>query len=61
VTAEVGWAVFALEVPWGTPVAVDGTEHDRLDWVTSAEARRRLRPAALVSSFVTACEASDFG
>ena len=61
VTAEVGWAVFALEVPWGTAVTVDGTEHDRLDWVTSAEARRRLRPAALVSSFVTACEASGFG
>jgi len=53
--------VFALEVPWGTAVTVDGTEHDRLDWVTSAEARRRLRPAALVSSFVTACEASGFG
>jgi hypothetical protein len=48
-------------VPWGTPVAVDGTEHDRIDWVTLAEARRRLRPAALLSSFVTACEASDFG
>ena len=61
VTAEVGWAVFALEVPWGTPITVDGTEHDRADWVTFAQARRRLRPAALLSSFVTACEASDFG
>jgi 8-oxo-dGTP pyrophosphatase MutT (NUDIX family) len=61
VTADVGWALFALEVPWGTSVVVDGTEHDRLGWVTSDEARRRLRPAVLASSFVTACEASDFG
>ena len=32
-----------------------------VDWVTFAEAGRRLRPAALLSSFLTACEASDFG
>jgi NUDIX domain len=32
VASDVDWAVFALEIPWGTPVAMDGTEHDRLEW-----------------------------
>jgi 8-oxo-dGTP pyrophosphatase MutT (NUDIX family) len=55
-TQDVGWAVFALEVPWGTQVTADGTEHDRLEWVTYDEARRRCRPDALLDSFVTGCE-----
>jgi ADP-ribose pyrophosphatase YjhB (NUDIX family) len=54
---DVDWAVFALEIPWGTPVTVDGTEHDRLEWVTYADARLRCRPAALTASFVIGCEA----
>ena len=44
---DVDWAVYALEVPWGIRVAVDGEEHDRLEWVSFAEARRRCRPAEL--------------
>lgn len=40
-TGDTDWAVFALEVPWGTAIAVDGTEHDRFEWVTYADARRR--------------------
>jgi 8-oxo-dGTP pyrophosphatase MutT (NUDIX family) len=60
VANEVDWAVFVLEVPWGTPVAVDGTEHDRLDWVTYAEACLRCKPEVLAASFTTACEASGF-
>jgi len=59
-TGDVGWAVFALEVPWGTTIAVDGTEHDRFEWVTFAEARQRCRPAALQESFLAACEASGY-
>lgn len=59
-TQDVGWAVFALEVPWGTAVAADETEHDRLEWVTYAEARRRCRPATIVENFTLACEASGF-
>ena len=59
VTADVGWAVFWLEVPWGTAVTVDGTEHDRCEWVNYAEARGRLRPAAVTASFVTACDAMN--
>jgi 8-oxo-dGTP pyrophosphatase MutT (NUDIX family) len=57
VTEDIGWAVFALEVPWGTEVAADGTEHDRFEWVTVAEALRRSQPAALSETFRTACAA----
>jgi hypothetical protein len=32
------WAVFVLEVPWRTVVLVDGTERDRLEWVSYTEA-----------------------
>lgn len=60
-TVDVSWAVFALEVPWGTSVAVDGEEHDRFEWVSYAEARRRCQPAELAGSFLAACEASGFG
>jgi 8-oxo-dGTP pyrophosphatase MutT (NUDIX family) len=56
-TTGTDWAVFALEVPWGTAVTADGTEHDRFEWVSYAEACRRCRPAAVVAGFVTACEA----
>ncbi len=57
ITEDIDWAVFALEVPWGTEVAVDGTEHDRFEWVTVAEVLRRSRPAAVSKSFRTACAA----
>lgn len=57
VTEEIDWAVFAMEVPSGTEIAVDGNEHDRFEWVTVADALRRCRPDALIASFVTACEA----
>jgi 8-oxo-dGTP pyrophosphatase MutT (NUDIX family) len=61
VAGDVDWALFALEIPWGTPIAVDGTEHDRLEWVTYADACLRCRPPALAASFTTACEGSGFG
>lgn len=57
ITEDIDWAVFALEVPWGTEVAVDGTEHDRFEWVTVAEVLRRSRPAVVSKSFRTACAA----
>jgi hypothetical protein len=53
--------VFTLEVPWGTQVTADGTEHDRLEWVDHAEVCRRVRPVELVASFRTACAAAGFG
>ena len=56
-TEGIDWAVFALEVPWGTEVAVDGEEHDRFEWVTVAEVLRRCRPAAVSASFLVASEA----
>jgi|HubBroStandDraft_6_1064221.scaffolds.fasta_scaffold159294_2 8-oxo-dGTP pyrophosphatase MutT (NUDIX family) len=54
------WAVFALEVPWGTPVALDGTEHDRVEWVSHAQALRRLRPEPVLLGFTAACSAAGF-
>ena len=57
---DADWAVFALEVPWGTPVTLDGTEHDAVAWVSYAEARRRCRPAVVVESFLAACTASGW-
>ncbi|HZR51752.1 MAG TPA: NUDIX domain-containing protein [Streptosporangiaceae bacterium] len=60
VTADVDWALFVLEVPWGTEVTLDGTEHDRLEWVSYAEASRRCRPDVLAASFRTGCEAAGF-
>ena len=45
ITDDVDWAVFALEVPWGMDVVVDGEEHNQFEWVSFAEARRRCRPA----------------
>jgi ADP-ribose pyrophosphatase YjhB (NUDIX family) len=59
-TDEVDWAVFALEVPWGTEVTVDGEEHGRFEWVSFAEARRRCRPAELADSFFAGCAAAGF-
>jgi hypothetical protein len=60
ITSDAEWAVFALEVPWGTVVEVEGTEHDRLEWVTYTEACLRCRPATLLASFTVACEALGF-
>jgi 8-oxo-dGTP pyrophosphatase MutT (NUDIX family) len=59
-TGAVGWAVFALEVPWGMNVVVDGQEHDRVEWVGFAEARRRCQPAELEASFLAGCKALGF-
>jgi 8-oxo-dGTP pyrophosphatase MutT (NUDIX family) len=42
------WAVFALEVPAGTEARVDA-EHDRLEWVSLAEALARCRPDAVAA------------
>ncbi|HTW03013.1 MAG TPA: NUDIX domain-containing protein [Streptosporangiaceae bacterium] len=58
--ADVDWALFTLEIPWGTTTALDGTEHDKAEWVSFDEARSRLRPAAVLDGFVTACQAAAF-
>jgi len=56
-TSDTDWELFALEVPWGTTVTVDSTEHDRFEWVSYAEACRRCRPSELAASFVMGCRA----
>jgi 8-oxo-dGTP pyrophosphatase MutT (NUDIX family) len=42
------WAVFALDVPAGTRARVDA-EHDRLEWVSLAEALARCEPDAVAA------------
>jgi hypothetical protein len=59
-TGGAGRAVLALEVPRGTEVVVDGQEHDRLEWVSFAGARRRCQPAELEASFLAGCGAAGF-
>jgi 8-oxo-dGTP pyrophosphatase MutT (NUDIX family) len=60
VTEDIGWAVFTIEVPWGTEVAADGAEHDRCEWVSFDEVLRRCRPVDVTDSFVTGCSAAGF-
>jgi 8-oxo-dGTP pyrophosphatase MutT (NUDIX family) len=57
ITADTDWAVFALPVPRGTAVTIDGTEHDRFEWLSYTEAYRRCQPAELAATFVSACQA----
>lgn len=54
---DVDWAVYSLEVHWDTPVIVDGTEHDRYEWVPFGEAYRRCRPDVVGESLRTAARA----
>ncbi|HET9897461.1 MAG TPA: NUDIX domain-containing protein [Streptosporangiaceae bacterium] len=51
------WALFALEVPWETQIAVDGTEHDRFEWVTYDQACARCRPREILDAFIEGCAA----
>jgi 8-oxo-dGTP pyrophosphatase MutT (NUDIX family) len=43
------WAVFGLEVPWGTAVSIDG-EHDRYEWLALEEACGRCLPLVVAQS-----------
>ena len=47
---DVEWAVFKLVVEWGTPIVVDGTEHDRYDWVSLEEACAHCLPSVVADS-----------
>jgi 8-oxo-dGTP pyrophosphatase MutT (NUDIX family) len=60
VTDDVDWALFTLEIPWATATALDGTEHDKAEWVSFDEARQRLRPAEVLEGFMTACQSAGF-
>lgn len=56
-TEDIGWALFYLEVPWGTAVRLDPAEHTRFNWVTFDEACRRVRPALVADGLRRAVEA----
>lgn len=57
-TENIGWAVFILEVPWGTRVRLSH-EHDDFAWVSQDEAMRRCRPERQAASFRLAMGAID--
>jgi 8-oxo-dGTP pyrophosphatase MutT (NUDIX family) len=60
IVVDADWAVFVLDLPWPAAITVDGLEHDRFEWVTYADAQRRLRPDVLAASFRAACDAADW-
>ncbi len=47
VTASPTWATFGAVVAWGTPVLLDGTEHDRFAWLAPEQAVERCQPAVV--------------
>lgn len=51
VTHDIGWAVFHLEVPWGTPVSLAPDEHDAFAWCALDEATARIQPERQAVSF----------
>ena len=59
VTENTNWAVFFLEVPWGTPVQLSPTEHNDYAWVTPDDALTMCRPERLAASLRTATAAID--
>jgi 8-oxo-dGTP pyrophosphatase MutT (NUDIX family) len=56
VTQNIGWAVFFLDVPWGTRVKLSH-EHDDFAWVSLGEAHRLCRPERQAESFRLAVNA----
>ncbi|MFD1717913.1 NUDIX domain-containing protein [Georgenia deserti] len=50
-THDVAWAIYYLQVPWGTPVQLAPGEHNAYEWVDRDGALSRLKPATLVDSF----------
>jgi 8-oxo-dGTP pyrophosphatase MutT (NUDIX family) len=61
IVSDADWAVFVLDLPWPAAITVDGLEHDRFEWVTQADAQRRLRPDVVAASFSAACDATGWG
>ncbi len=55
---NVNWAVFTLQVPWGTRVELS-TEHNDFAWVTVEDTRTMCRPEGLAISIRTAVQAVD--
>lgn len=51
VTSDINWAVFHLEVPWGTPIRLAPDEHNAYEWCTLDEATVRIQPERQALSF----------
>ena len=58
VTHDIGWAIFLLEVPWGTQVRLDDAEHNDFAWATFDEACRLCRPNRVLEGFSMAVKAA---
>ena len=58
VTADIGWALFFLEVPWETAVRLDDAEHNGYTWATFDEAYDMCRPRVVADGFRIAVEAA---
>lgn len=57
-TENIAWALFYLEVPWGTPVHLGPTEHDDFTWETFDRARQMCRPERVAAGFARSVEAA---
>ncbi|GAA4995425.1 hypothetical protein GCM10023317_24590 [Actinopolymorpha pittospori] len=57
-TEDIGWALFFLNVPWGTAVRLDAAEHNDFAWVTFEDACRMCRPERVAEGFRIAVEAA---
>lgn len=51
---EADWPVYAVEAPESAVVDLVDPEHDRFEWVTPAEALRRVRPERVRASLEAA-------
>lgn len=59
-TQDIGWAVFCLQVPWGTPVMLAPDEHNAFGWFAlDDESSERLLPELQAASFRLAVEAIE--
>lgn len=56
ITEDVAWAVFLLDVPWGTEVELS-SEHNGFAWVAREDMLTKCRPERLAVSIRTAVAA----
>ncbi|UFU08248.1 NUDIX domain-containing protein [Ruania halotolerans] len=50
-THDVAWAIYYLQVPWGTSINLAPGEHNAYEWVDRDDALSRLKPEMLGDSF----------
>lgn len=58
VTEGIGWALFFLEVPWGTDIRLDDAEHNDYTWADFDVAYDMCRPQRVADGFRIAVDAA---